>query len=61
MSSNLMLEVAVIGATGALGSELVAVLGERNFPVGRLRPIASESSLGRASSCAARRSRSRSS
>lgn len=46
MSSNLMLEVAVIGATGALGSELVAVLGERDFPVGRLRPIASESSLG---------------
>jgi len=45
MSGKLMLEVAVVGATGALGSELVAVLGERDFPVGRLRPIASESSL----------------
>ena len=46
MSGKLMLEVAVVGATGALGSELVAVLGERDFPVGRLRLIASESSLG---------------
>ena len=46
MSRERMLEVAVIGATGALGSELVAVLSERDFPVGRLRPIASDRSLG---------------
>ena len=25
--------VAVVGATGAVGNEMVAILGERNFPV----------------------------
>jgi aspartate-semialdehyde dehydrogenase len=42
-----LLRVGVVGATGALGSELVAVLDERGFPIGALVPIASERSLGR--------------
>jgi aspartate-semialdehyde dehydrogenase len=41
-----LLEVAVVGATGALGSEVVGVLTERAFPIGRLTPIATERSLG---------------
>jgi len=36
--------VAVVGATGAVGNEMVAVLEERNFPVEKLRLFASERS-----------------
>ena len=40
------LTVAVVGATGAVGEEMRAVLGERRFPVGRLVPLASARSAG---------------
>jgi aspartate-semialdehyde dehydrogenase len=36
--------IAVVGATGAVGQELLRVLERRNFPVASLRPIASPSS-----------------
>jgi aspartate-semialdehyde dehydrogenase len=39
--------VAVVGVTGAVGQQMVACLEERNFPVGRLVPLASERSLGK--------------
>src|SRR4030042_1517486 len=39
--------VAVVGATGGVGQQMVACLEERNFPVGRLVPLASERSLGK--------------
>jgi len=39
--------VAVVGATGAVGNEMVAVLQERNFPVENLRLFASERSSGK--------------
>ena len=39
--------VAVVGATGAVGQQMVACLEERNFPVSRLVPLASERSLGK--------------
>jgi aspartate-semialdehyde dehydrogenase len=35
------LTVAVVGATGLVGGTMVAVLAERGFPVGTLRPLAS--------------------
>jgi aspartate-semialdehyde dehydrogenase len=38
--------VAVAGATGAVGSEMIEVLEERKFPVGRLVPLASARSAG---------------
>jgi len=38
--------VAVVGATGAVGSEMIEVLEERKFPVGELRPLASARSAG---------------
>ncbi len=38
--------VAVVGATGAVGNEMIAVLEERNFPVSELRLFASERSEG---------------
>ena len=39
--------VAVVGATGAVGTEMLRVLRERRFPVNRLRLLASERSAGR--------------
>ena len=38
--------VAVAGATGAVGREMIEVLGERNFPVSELVLLASERSAG---------------
>ncbi|MEC7582940.1 MAG: aspartate-semialdehyde dehydrogenase [Planctomycetota bacterium] len=39
--------VAVVGATGAVGQELLALLAERNFPVRELRLLASARSAGK--------------
>ncbi|HEY4974919.1 MAG TPA: aspartate-semialdehyde dehydrogenase [Steroidobacteraceae bacterium] len=39
--------IAVVGATGAVGTELIACLGQRNFPLRRLRLFASARSAGR--------------
>lgn len=39
--------VAVVGATGAVGNEMIAVLEQRKFPVEKLRLFASERSEGR--------------
>lgn len=38
--------VAVVGATGAVGREMVEILDERNFPASKLVPLASERSEG---------------
>ena len=40
--------VAIVGATGAVGSELIACLEQRHFPLSRLRLFASTRSVGRA-------------
>lgn len=39
--------VAVVGATGAVGNEMIAVLEERKFPIQKLRLFASEKSVGK--------------
>lgn len=39
--------VAVLGVTGAVGQEMLKVLQERNFPVGKLVPLASGRSAGK--------------
>ena len=39
--------VAILGATGAVGQEMIKVLQERNFPVGKLVPLASARSAGK--------------
>src|SRR3954462_14076635 len=39
--------IAVVGATGAAGSELLRVLERRNFPMASLRPIGSARSVGK--------------
>ncbi|MCP4266041.1 MAG: aspartate-semialdehyde dehydrogenase [Candidatus Brocadiaceae bacterium] len=38
--------VAVVGVTGAVGTEMLRVLERRDFPVGKLRPLASSRSAG---------------
>jgi len=39
--------VAILGATGAVGQEMIHILEERNFPVGKLLPLASKRSAGK--------------
>ena len=39
--------VGVLGATGAVGQEMMNLLEERNFPVGKLIPLASARSAGK--------------
>jgi aspartate-semialdehyde dehydrogenase len=41
------MKVAVVGATGLVGTEMLKVLAERNFPVTELIPVASERSKGK--------------
>ncbi|SFX34829.1 aspartate-semialdehyde dehydrogenase [Thermoactinomyces sp. DSM 45891] len=38
--------VAVVGATGAVGTQMISFLEKRDFPVGELRPLASKRSAG---------------
>lgn len=38
--------VAVVGATGAVGEELFVILEEQNFPINKLVPLASAKSVG---------------
>src|SRR6185295_9094533 len=40
------MKVAVVGATGLVGTKMLQVLAERNFPVTELIPVASEKSVG---------------
>ena len=39
--------VAILGATGAVGQEMIKILQERNFPVKKLIPLASQRSVGK--------------
>ena len=41
------MNVGVLGATGAVGQEMLKILAERNFPVKSLRPLASARSAGK--------------
>lgn len=42
-----MPNVAIVGATGAVGQEFLKILAERNFPVGELRLLATKRSAGK--------------
>ena len=41
------MKVAVVGATGLVGTVMLEVLAERNFPVSTLYAVASEKSVGK--------------
>jgi aspartate-semialdehyde dehydrogenase len=40
-------DIAVVGATGAVGETMLTILEERNFPVGEIYPLASSRSAGK--------------
>jgi len=46
-SNDKLMNVAIVGATGAVGAELLKVLEDRNFPVRELRLLASARSVGK--------------
>jgi len=46
MSKKSSYKVAMVGATGAVGEALLAILKERQFPISELVPLASERSAG---------------
>jgi len=41
------MRIAVVGATGLVGSKMLQVLEEKNFPVTELFPVASAKSIGK--------------
>jgi len=41
------MKVAVVGATGLVGTKILEILEERNFPITTLIPVASEKSVGK--------------
>ena len=43
----LHMKVAVVGATGLVGTKMLEVLSEHNFPITELIPVASEKSVGK--------------
>lgn len=47
MNKKKLYNVAVLGATGAVGQEMIKVLAERNFPIGELHLLASARSAGK--------------
>ena len=40
-------DVAVVGATGAVGETMLSILAERKFPVGNIYALASQRSVGK--------------
>jgi aspartate-semialdehyde dehydrogenase len=48
MNQSASFDLALVGATGLVGREMLRVLEERNIPVRDLIPVASEKSLGKA-------------
>ncbi len=40
-------DIAVVGATGAVGETMLSILAEREFPVGKVYALASERSVGK--------------
>ncbi len=41
------MKIAVVGATGLVGTKMIQILEQRNFPVTELIPVASEKSVGK--------------
>ena len=45
------MNIAIVGASGAVGQELLAVLEQRQFPVSELKLFGSERSAGKTYGC----------
>jgi aspartate-semialdehyde dehydrogenase len=46
MSNQKLFNVAVVGITGAVGQQIIRLLNERNFPINKLKLLASKRSAG---------------
>jgi aspartate-semialdehyde dehydrogenase len=53
--NNASINVGIVGATGAVGQELLRLLHERNFPLASLRLFASARSVGKVVECAGKK------
>jgi aspartate-semialdehyde dehydrogenase len=53
--NNASITVAIVGATGAVGQELLQLLHDRNFPMAALRLFASARSAGKVVECAGKK------
>src|SRR5471032_1997303 len=53
--SKASINVGIVGATGAVGQELLQLLHARNFPMASLRLFASARSVGKVVECAGRK------
>ena len=53
--NNASINVGIVGATGAVGQELLRLLHDRNFPMASLRLFASARSAGKVVACAGRK------
>ena len=47
MSNQKLFNVAVVGATGAVGEQIIRLLEERNFPIAQLKLLSSARSAGK--------------
>src|SRR5699024_10260647 len=47
MDKNEVYNVAIVGATGAVGQKIVKILEDKNFPVGQLKLLSSSRSAGK--------------
>src|SRR5699024_10652702 len=47
MAENNQANIAVVGATGAVGEKIVNILEDKDFPVGELKLLSSKRSAGR--------------
>ena len=55
--NNASINVGIVGATGAVGQELLRLLHDRNFPMASLRLFASARSAGKVVECAGKKYR----
>src|SRR3954471_9667928 len=53
--NNASINVGIVGATGAVGQELLRLLHDRNFPMAALRLFASARSAGKVIECAGKK------
>jgi aspartate-semialdehyde dehydrogenase len=47
LEKEFKMKIALVGATGLVGSKMLEILEERNFPVSEIIPVASEKSIGK--------------
>lgn len=47
MKNKSIYDIAIVGATGAVGQKIMDVLEKRNFPIGSIKLLSSKNSAGK--------------